>query len=385
MADIKDMSREEIEKYLANMPKDTTEPSAEQETTAENTMRGADGNYDVSKVNLSKMFSDKANERGYVDNTTGEKKSYNKGSKWQAYIDKNITDPAAKADMENQIHAIVSANPNMSVKELKYRLRAVEANLRRKYPNGVSKNFDISGRMLDSTMAKDLLALGLKGSDKPAETKQPDTATPPAAETPKETKPAETKPAEEQKGPTTNDELNAAFKRIKNKQASDADLALFSKYSEEQLKKMGFGPVSIAAIKGKKEDTPTRTGPAGGNGLEQNPVKPGEMEAANQKVADAKANALKLSDEDQAFMDKYRNYTKQLSGAQPRSNDALKAMQSSDAYKFVNDPANKERYSQLLKTEAENKKTNKANISAAKAERNNVGMAKAMDQYYAHH
>lgn len=376
MADIKDMSREEIEKYLASMPKDTTEPSAEQETIAENTMRGADGSYDVSKVNLSKMFSDKANER----------KSHNKGSKWQAYIDKNITDPAAKADMEQQIQAIVSANPNMSPKELKFRLRAVEANLRRKYPNGVSKNFDISGRMLDSTMAKDLLALGLKGDNKPAETKQPDTATPPAAETPKETKTTVVqKPAIEQKGPTTNDELSAAFKRIKNKQASDADLALFSKYSEEQLKKMGFGPISIAAIKGKKQGISTRIGPAGGNGLGQNSVKPGEMEAANQRVADAKANALKLSDEDQAFMDKYRSYTQQLSGAQPRSDSTLKAIQSSDAYKFVNDPANKKRYSQLLKTEAENKKTNKTNISAAKAERNNVGMAKAMDQYYAHH
>lgn len=366
MADIKDMSREEIEKYLASMPKDTTEPSAKQETTAAETMRGADGNYDVSKVNLSKMFSDKANER----------KSHNKGSKWQAYIDKNITDPAAKADMEQQIQAIISANPNMSPKELKFRLRAVEANLRRKYPNGVSKNFDISGRMLDSTMAKGLLALGLKGGNKPAETKQPDTATPPAAETPKPETP---------KGPTTNDDLNAAFKRIKNKQASDADLALFSKYSEEQLKKMGFGPISIAAIKGKKQGIPTRTGPAGGNGLGQNSVKPGEMEAANQRVADAKANALKLSDEDQAFMDKYRSYTQQLSDAQPRSDSTLKAIQSSDAYKFVNDPANKKRYSQLLKTEAENKKTNRTNISAAKAERNNVGMAKAMDQYYAHH
>ena len=243
MADIKDMSREEIEKYLANMPKDTTEPSAKQEETAAETMRGADGNYDVSKINLSKMFSDKANERGYTDNTTGEKKSYNKGSKWQAYIDKNITDPAAKADMEKQIQDIVSANPNMSPKELKFRLRAVESNLRRRYPNGVSKNFDISGNMFDSTMARDLLALGLKGGNKPAETKQPDTATPPAAETPSIAE----KPTE-QKGPTTNDELNIAFKKIKNKQASDADLALFSKYSEEQLKKMGFGPISIAAI-----------------------------------------------------------------------------------------------------------------------------------------
>lgn len=248
MADIKDMSREEIEQYLANMPKNTAEPSVKQETAAAETMRGADGNYDVSKVNLSKMFSDKANERGYTDNTTGERKSYNKGSKWQAYIDENITDPAAKADMEKQIYDIVSANPNMSSKELKFRLRAVEANLRRRYPNGVSKNFDISGKMLDRTMAKDLLALGLKGNNKPAETPKPEQPKP------EQPKPAETPKAETPKGPTTNDELNAAFKRIKNKQASDADLALFSKYSEEQLKKMGFGPISIAAIKGKKEE-----------------------------------------------------------------------------------------------------------------------------------
>lgn len=302
MADIKDMSREEIEKYLASMPKDTTEPSAKQKTTAAETMRGADGNYDVSKVNLSKMFSDKANERGYVDSETGEKKSYNKGSKWQAYIDKNITDPAAKADMEQQIQAIVSANPNMSPKELKFRLRAVEANLRRKYPNGVSKNFDISGNMFDSTMAKDLLALGLKGGNKPAETKQPDTTTPPSAETPKPETP---------KGPTTNDDLNAAFKRIKNKQTSDADLALFSKYSEEQLKKMGFGPISIAAIKGKKEEPkPAQT---------TQPAQP--------------AQSSDTSDDD-AFMKQYTTYASQ---------------RTPEARKFMGDPANVKRYQEILK------------------------------------
>lgn len=309
MADIKDMSREEIEQYLANMPKDTTEPSAKQETTAAETMRGADGNYDVSKVNLSKMFSDKANEHSYTDEQ-GNKKSYNKGSKWQAYIDKNITDPAAKADMEKQIHDIVSANPNMSPKELKFRLRAVEANLRRRYPNGVSKNFDISGKMFDSTMAKDLLALGLKGGNKPAETKQPDTATPPAAETPK--------------GPTTNDDLNAAFKRIKNKQASDADLALFSKYSEEQLKKMGFGPISIAAIKGKKEE-PKPTQP-------EQPAKSTQPAQSNDTL------------DDDAFMKQYTTYAGQ---------------RTPEARKFMSDPANVKRYQEILKKRNSAKNNNK--------------------------
>lgn len=359
MADIKDMSREEIEKYLASMPKDTTEPSAEQETIAENTMRGADGSYDVSKVNLSKMFSDKANER----------KSHNKGSKWQSQMD------ILPEDARNYIYQRLNEYKSKGRPLNKWDLREIEHSAKAKF--GLPKSFDISsGAMFDSTMAKILNGINI-----------PKTETPPATETPKETKTTVVqKPAVEQKGPTTtNDELSAAFKRIKNKQASDADLALFSKYSEEQLKKMGFGPISIAAIKGKKQGIPTRTGTAGGNGLGQNSVKPGEMEAANQRVADAKANVLKLSDEDQAFMDKYRSYTQLLSGAQPRSDSTLKAIQSSDAYKFVNDPANKKRYSQLLKTEAENKKTNKTNISAAKAERNNVGMAKAMDQYYAHH
>lgn len=343
MADIKDMSREEIEQYLASMPKNTTEPSAKQETAAAETMRGADGTYDVSKMNLSKLFADKANERSYVDTTTGEKKSFNKGSKWQAYIDKNITDPVAKADMEKQIQDIVSANPNMSPKELKFRLRAVEANLRRRYPNGVSKNFDISGKMLDSTMAKDLLALGLKGGNKSAEIKQPDTATPPATETPKETQPAA------QKGPTTNDELNAAFKRIKNKQASDADLALFSKYSEEQLKKMGFGPISIAAIKGKKDTI--------------------------QPAAAQPAQSDNTSDDDTAFMNKYTQYTKQLSGAQPRSAEALKQMQESDAHKFVTDPANVKRYQDIL-----NKKK-----PAGKQPSGNIPQQQMLDKYHEHH
>ena len=46
-----------------------------------------------------------------------------------------------------------------------------------------------------------------------------------------------------------NDELTAAYKRIKAKQASDADLALFKDYTEEQLRKIGFGTISVKAIK----------------------------------------------------------------------------------------------------------------------------------------
>lgn len=357
-------------------------------------------------------ISNKWDEHGYTDNTTGERKSYNRGTKFndnmqvakEAGLKGNETKdqfgnplPPTAYEYINQRLEAARAKGTVS----KQRLRAIQYEAQARY--NLPKNFDISGKGFgnwDSTMARQINKMPYNGNQQnqapaeqetkpiePVETEmteqQPNNTTDSKQAS---VAPEQKKPEQNINGPeASNDELNAAFKRIKNKQASDADLAMFNKYSEDQLRKMGFGPISIQAIKGTKQDTPTRTGPAGGNGLGQNPVKPGEMEAANKKVADAKANTLKLSNEDQAFMDKYRSYTQQLSGAQPRSNDALKAMQSSDAYKFVNDPANKERYSQLLKTETENKKTNKANVSAAKAERNNVGMAKAMDQYYAHH
>ena len=39
-----------------------------------------------------------------------------------------------------------------------------------------------------------------------------------------------------------------AYMRLKNKQGTDADLDMFAGYTEEQLKNIGFGPVSIKAI-----------------------------------------------------------------------------------------------------------------------------------------
>ena len=219
MADIKNMSREEIEQYLASMPKDTTEPSVNQESTAAGAMNGADGIYDISKINLNKMFVDKANE----------KKSYNKGSKWQAKMDE--LPEAAR----NYIYQRLNDYKSKSRPINKWDLREIEHSAKAKF--GLPKSFDISSdAMFDSTMAEMLNSINTQSIKNSTEQK-----------------PAEQKPAE-QSEIATNDELNAAFKKIKNKQASDADLALFSKYSEEQLKKMGFGPISIAAIKGNKNN-----------------------------------------------------------------------------------------------------------------------------------
>ena len=124
------------------------------------------------------------------------------------------------------------------------------------------------------------------------------------------------------------DERTAAYKRIKAKQATDADLALFKDYTEEQLRKIGFGTISIKAIKD-----------AAGTQTQQ--------------------TSTDLSDEEKQFMQQYKQYTQQLSGARPSSQAALKTMQESDAYKFVTDPTNKERYNNLTKKQNEANKVNK--------------------------
>lgn len=130
------------------------------------------------------------------------------------------------------------------------------------------------------------------------------------------------------------DERTAAYKRIKAKQATDADLALFKDYTEEQLRKIGFGTISIKAIKG-----------AAGTQAQQTDT--------TQQTSEG------LSDEEKQFMQQYKQYTQQLSGARPSSQVAFKAMQESDAHKFVTDPANTERYNELVKKQNEAKKADK--------------------------
>ena len=125
------------------------------------------------------------------------------------------------------------------------------------------------------------------------------------------------------------DERTAAYKRIKAKQASDADLALFKDYTEEQLRKIGFGTISVKAIK----------------------------DAAGAQSQQTTSNGL--SDEDKQFIQQYKQYTQQLAGSRPSSQAALNAMQESDAHKFVTDPANKERYNNLIKKQNEATKEQK--------------------------
>ncbi len=127
-----------------------------------------------------------------------------------------------------------------------YTLRAIENGAKVRY--NLPTDFDISGKGFfsgntDKNLAKAMNSLPYNGN----------------AQSPSQnnTKTAQSQTTGNKSGQTQsvspktklNDELTAAYKRIKAKQASDADLALFKDYTEEQLKKIGFGTISIKAIK----------------------------------------------------------------------------------------------------------------------------------------
>lgn len=77
----------------------------------------------------------------------------------------------------------------------------------------------------------------------PAETKP---NTPKAAPKPAEAKPAPIATGKDFSKLTPEEQV--AYRRLKTKHGTDADLALFTKYSDDDLKAFGFGPVSIKAI-----------------------------------------------------------------------------------------------------------------------------------------
>ena len=143
------------------------------------------------------------------------------------------------------------------------------------------------------------------------------------------------------------DERTAAYKKIKAKQASDADLALFKNYTEEQLKKVGFGPISIAAIKGTANKTP--------------------QQSPNNSVGD-------LTDEEKQFMKQYHQAAssrnpkdrKFLTTENVKKYGDLSAKQTS--YKKANKNANKIKY---LKGQLEAHK----NVMAANPDRQDIQKA----------
>ena len=225
----------------------------------------------------------------------------------------------------------------------KYTLRAIENGAKVRY--NLPTDFDISGKGLfsgntDKNLAKAMNSLPYNGnaqtpSQNNTKTTQSQITGNKSGQTPT-TQITGKSTGTQNVSPKTklDDERTAAYKRIKAKQASDADLALFKDYTEEQLRKIGFGTISVKAI---KDAAGTQT----------------------QQTGTAQQTSNGLSDEEKQFMQQYKQYTQQLSGARPSSQAALKNVQESEAHKFVTDPANKERYNNLVKKQNEANKANK--------------------------
>lgn len=306
-------------------------------------------------------------KKGYTDNTTGEKKSYNRGKKFtdNMAVAKEAGRRGTKTEdrFGNPLPDNAYDYINKRLEDMRARgnvtkegLRSIQYAAQLHY--NLPKNFDISGKGFgnwDAAMAKQMNSYAYNGkqSAQPAQTAPQETK---AAEPEKTTEPQDVKPnaaAQSQKQPmteqqpATTDAASEAFKRIKSKQASDADLAMFSKYSEEQLAKMGFGPVSIKAIKGvgKKDDGVISVG------------------TKNTSAKETRANAI--TPEEQAILDKYNTA---VSGYSHRRNVA------------ANGKIIKELQQQAIEIQRKQQEAVKAQKAANKAQKNQQAIDYAKQQ-----
>lgn len=224
----------------------------------------ADGVY--NPADYIGQITSKMNEASYTDEQ-GNKKSYGYGDKFSSNLDvaKNAGrrtgfeqdkdgTPLPETAYEWITQQLNEARARGPIS--KYTLRAIENGAKVRY--NVPSKFDISGIGIfgntDKKMAKAMNSIPYNGKAQPAQpaqAPQKPVEQQPVAQQPAQTQDVVKKEQEKPVPPKTqlDDERTAAYKRIKAKQASDADLDLFKNYTEEQLQKIGFGPISIKAIK----------------------------------------------------------------------------------------------------------------------------------------
>ena len=255
------MTNEEIDAEIKRLQALKEQNNQAQTTESNNPADGIHNPADYISQITSKM-----NEAGYTDEK-GNKKSYGRGDKFSKNLDvaKNAGrrtgfeqdkdgTPLPETAYEWITQQLNEARARGPVS--KYTLRAIENGAKVRY--NIPSNFDISGKgwigNTDAAMTRAMNSMSYNGK---AQQTQP-AQTPKPAQT-QDTQTSDTVKKEQEKpvSPKTqlDDERTAAYKRIKSKQASDADLALFKNYTEEQLKKIGFGPISIEAIKGTARQT----------------------------------------------------------------------------------------------------------------------------------
>lgn len=252
-----------------------------------------------------------------------------------------------------------------------YTLRAIENGAKVRY--NLPTDFDISGKGFfsgntDKNLAKAMNSLPYNGKTKPAQTPQPAQTQDTQQVTKTEDKPKGKQVANSNKGVAgasvgdfivrsdgstyviTQGDINWAKKKTaRQTQRVDSNTARGTK---DQMK------ADIA--NGNVKPTYNENSIIGATQEELDAMKAqGLSDDLYNKGMQAIKNGNGLNDDDMQFMDKYKQYTQQLSGSQPRNQAALKAMQESEAYKFVNDQANTERYKKLSQVKKDTKKVNK--------------------------
>lgn len=258
------MTNEEIDAEIARL---TALKEQNNQSQAAESNKPADGVY--NPADYIGQITSKMNEAGYTDEQ-GNKKSYGRGDKFSKNLDvakgagrrtgfekDRDGTPLPETAYEWITQQLNEARARGPIS--KYTLRAIENGAKVRY--NMPSKFDISGKgwigNTDSAMARAMNSMPYSGKAQPAQTPQkPAQVQQPVTEQPVAEQPVVKKEQEKPVSPKTqlDDARREAYTRIKNKQASDADLDLFKNYTEEQLQKIGFGPISIKAIKGKKEE-----------------------------------------------------------------------------------------------------------------------------------
>lgn len=104
-------------------------------------------------------FISGANKKYYRKNASSTGTA---GDRWLKYINRKIPDQAARNDFFSMVNEILpKIKSGSDPKAIKYLLRSVEAKFKAAYPE--VGHFDISGSMLDSSMAKVLIRLAQEG------------------------------------------------------------------------------------------------------------------------------------------------------------------------------------------------------------------------------
>ena len=374
------MTNEEIDaeiKRLTTLKEQNNQ--AQTQTTESN--NPADGIYNPADY-ISKVTS-KMNEAGYTDEQ-GNKKSYGRGDKFSKNLDvaKNAGrrtgfeqdkdgTPLPETAYEWITQQLNEARAKGPVS--KYTLRAIENGAKVRY--NVPNNFDISGKgwfgNTDAAMAR---AMNSMSYNSKTQQTQP-------AQTPKPAKTQDTQQATKTEDKPKGKQVANSNKGVAGASVGDfivrsdgsthvitqADIDWAKKKTARQTQQ-----VDSNTVRGTKDQM--KADIANGN------VKPTYNEnsiiGATQEELDAmKAQGLSddlynkgiqainngngLNDDDMKFMNQYKQYTQQLSGAQPRDPASVRALQESDAHKFITDPANVERYKKLSQIQKDTKKVNK--------------------------